>query len=75
MTIGTARWFDALKGYGFLKPDDGGGEVLVYAPSNAQEWPARIKASTSASRSCTIRGSVDRAQRISALLDCKPEHA
>ena len=29
MTIGTVRWFDVRKGYGFLKPDDGGGEVLV----------------------------------------------
>ena len=29
MTIGTVRWFDVRKGYGFLKPDDGGLEVLV----------------------------------------------
>ncbi len=29
MTIGTVRWFDVRKGYGFLKPDDGGVDVLV----------------------------------------------
>ena len=29
MTIGTVRWFDVRKGYGFLKPDDGGADVLV----------------------------------------------
>jgi cold shock protein len=29
MTVGTVRWFDARKGYGFLKPDDGGVDVLV----------------------------------------------
>jgi cold shock protein len=29
MTIGTVRWFDVPKGYGFLKPDDGGIDVLV----------------------------------------------
>jgi cold shock protein len=29
MTIGTVRWFDARKGHGFLKPDDGGADVLV----------------------------------------------
>jgi cold shock protein len=29
MAIGTVRWFDARKGYGFLKPNDGGVDVLV----------------------------------------------
>ena len=29
MTMGTVRWFDVGKGYGFLKPDDGGVDVLV----------------------------------------------
>jgi len=29
MTIGTVRWFDVTKGYGLLKPDDGGVDVLV----------------------------------------------
>jgi cold shock protein len=29
MTIGTVRWFDVPKSYGFLKPDDGGIDVLV----------------------------------------------
>jgi CspA family cold shock protein len=29
MTVGTVRWFDVHKGYGFLKSDDGGADVLV----------------------------------------------
>ena len=29
MTVGTVRWFDARKGYGFLKPDGGAVDVLV----------------------------------------------
>ncbi len=29
MTLGTVHWFDALRGYGFIKPDDGGVDVLV----------------------------------------------
>src|SRR5208283_2796835 len=29
MTIGTVRWFDVPKGYGLIKPDDGGADVMV----------------------------------------------
>ena len=29
MTVGTVRWFDVQKGYGFLKTDEGGVDVLV----------------------------------------------
>jgi CspA family cold shock protein len=29
MTVGTVRWFDVPKGYGLIKPDDGGVDVLV----------------------------------------------
>jgi CspA family cold shock protein len=29
MTLGTVQWFDVPKGYCFIKPDDGGADVLV----------------------------------------------
>ena len=29
MVLGTVRWFDGPKGYGLIKPDDGGADVLV----------------------------------------------
>jgi CspA family cold shock protein len=28
---GTVKWFDQTKGYGFIKPDDGGSDIMIHS--------------------------------------------
>jgi CspA family cold shock protein len=43
MKTGTVKWFNARKGYGFIKPADGGFDVFVHASAVERSGMVELK--------------------------------
>ena len=43
MATGTVKWFNAVKGYGFISPDDGGKDAFVHISAVQRAGLAELK--------------------------------
>ena len=43
MATGTVKWFNEQKGYGFIQPESGGGDVFVHISAVQQAGLATLK--------------------------------
>lgn len=48
MSIGTVKWFNTTKGYGFIQPEDSGADVFVHISDVERSGLHALKASVSA---------------------------
>lgn len=52
---GTVKWFDAVKGYGFISADDSGGDILIHYSSLREIKRRTLPEGTSLEVLCTRR--------------------
>ena len=43
MAIGTVKWFNAQKGYGFIQPEDGSKDVFVHVSAVERSGIANLR--------------------------------
>ena len=43
MSVGTVKWFNPVKGFGFIQPEDGGNDVFVHVSAVERAGMGNLK--------------------------------
>ncbi|WFU07201.1 cold shock domain-containing protein (plasmid) [Rhizobium sp. CB3171] len=67
MAEGKVKWFDAAKGYGFIKPDDGSPDVFVHLSEVMKANLPHLRADMPITYSPELQGTKRSAKELSAV--------
>jgi CspA family cold shock protein len=67
MAIGTVKWFNDAKGFGFIEPEGGGADVFAHFSSIQMEGFRTLKQGSRVSYDCVQGAKGDMAQNIRPL--------
>lgn len=73
MAVGTVKWFNTQKGYGFLQPDDGSRDVFVHISAVERAGMTQLKARRSSTKFTWTTGQVFR-RKSAARVNPSPRH-
>ncbi len=68
MATGTVKWFNTVKGYGFIQPDDGGADAFVHITALQQSGIENLNEGAKVSYNLTTGRSGKQAATNLALL-------
>jgi CspA family cold shock protein len=69
MAIGRVKWFNDAKGFGFIEPDDGGGDVFAHFSAIQMDGFRTLKQGARVSYEMVQGPKGDQAQNIQAVLE------
>lgn len=72
MQTGTVKWFDAVKGFGFVIPLDGGADIYLHQKAVQKAGIATLEPGTAINFSVASRGGKSFVEEISIIAAADP---
>ncbi|MCA3251348.1 MAG: cold-shock protein [Pseudomonadota bacterium] len=73
MAVGTVKWFNDAKGFGFIEPEDGGGDVFAHFSAVQMEGFRTLKQGSRVAYDLVQGPKGDLAQNIRPIAAAQPQ--